>query len=167
MEHPTKEEVIEYFKNAKKIHFNNYIYKDLPPCEFDISTLRYAEIDEEAGFYCEEALGIDTNSDILMYDHVTRKYADILEYKEDVNFDTPTSSGNTERPTRYSSREVNGMDVIDLIEYWGLNFCEGNILRYLLRIKGQDISDMKKIIVYANRYIEILKKNNYTDKHEW
>jgi hypothetical protein len=52
---------------------------------------------------------------------------------------------------RYSSREVHGMDVIDLCKHWDLNFNEGSILKYLLRKKGQDISDMAKIIDFATR----------------
>ena len=59
-----------------------------------------------------------------------------------------------ERPERYKSREVNGMDVIDLVNHWGLNFSQGNILKYLLRDKGEDLSDMKKIVQYAQREVE-------------
>lgn len=58
-----------------------------------------------------------------------------------------------DRPKRYKSKEVQGMDVIDLVNYWGLSFCEGNILKYLLRDKNDDINDLKKIIVYAQREI--------------
>ena len=58
---------------------------------------------------------------------------------------------------RYSSRKINGLDVIDLIKHWDLNFNEGNILKYLLRKKGVDISDMKKIADYANREAEHLQ----------
>lgn len=58
------------------------------------------------------------------------------------------------KPQRYASREVNGMDVIDLVKHWNLNFNEGNILKYLLRDKGQDISDLEKIIDYAQREIK-------------
>ena len=60
---------------------------------------------------------------------------------------------------RYSSRKINGLDVIDLIEHWDLNFNEGNILKYLLRKKGDDISDMKKIADYANREAEHLQND--------
>jgi len=63
------------------------------------------------------------------------------------------------KPERYSSVEINGMDVIDLIKYWGLNFNEGNILKYLLRKKDEDISDMKKIAVYAKREADYLETN--------
>lgn len=55
------------------------------------------------------------------------------------------------RPERYKSREVDGMDVIDLIKYWDLNSNEGNILKYLLRDKGEDAEDMNKIADYAQR----------------
>jgi len=63
---------------------------------------------------------------------------------------------NGKRPTRYASREVNGMDVIDLIEHWNLDFCRGNILKYLLRQKNQDESDLEKIIDYAQRKLKQL-----------
>ena len=50
------------------------------------------------------------------------------------------------------------MDVIDLVEHWNLSFAEGNILKYLLRDKGEDIQDLEKIKVYADRRIKQLKK---------
>jgi len=62
------------------------------------------------------------------------------------------------KPKRYASREVNGMDVIDLAEHWNLNFQEANILKYLLRDKGQDYEDMIKIVDYATREAELIKK---------
>ncbi len=68
------------------------------------------------------------------------------------------SKEDLSRPTRYSSREVNGMDVIDLVKHWGLNFNEGNILKYLLRNKGEDASDLEKIIDYAKRELEYKNK---------
>lgn len=61
------------------------------------------------------------------------------------------------RPARYSAVEVDGKDVIDLVKHWNLNFNEGNILKYLLRKKDQDISDMNKIEVFAGREKEYLK----------
>jgi len=67
---------------------------------------------------------------------------------------------NNEKPKRYASREVNGMDVIDLAEHWNLNFQEANILKYLLRDKGQDYEDMLKIVDYATREAELIKKRN-------
>ena len=63
-----------------------------------------------------------------------------------------------DRPERYASREEHGMDVIDLAEHWKLGNCEFNILKYLLRDKGEDIEDLEKIKVYADRRIIQLKK---------
>ena len=62
-----------------------------------------------------------------------------------------------DKPERYKSREVHGLDVIDLVNYWGLNFQEGNILKYLLRDKGEDESDLEKIIDYAQRELKRLR----------
>ncbi len=62
-----------------------------------------------------------------------------------------------EKPERYKKKEVHGMDVIDLVNYWGLNFQEGNILKYLLRDKGEDESDLEKIIDYAQRELKRLR----------
>lgn len=62
-----------------------------------------------------------------------------------------------DKPERYKSREVHGMDVIDLVDYWGLSFQEGNMLKYLLRDKGEDESDFEKIIDYAQRELKRLR----------
>ena len=59
-----------------------------------------------------------------------------------------------EKPERYKKKEVHGMDVIDLVNFWVLNFQEGNILKYLLRDKGEDESDLEKIIDYAQRELK-------------
>jgi len=66
-------------------------------------------------------------------------------------------SDKREIPQRYASRTVHGMDIIDLVKHWELNFNEGSILKYLLRDKGEDISDMGKIADFANRELKHLK----------
>ena len=63
-----------------------------------------------------------------------------------------------QKPNYYKEREVNGMDVIDLIKHWDLNFNEGNILKYLLRDKENRIKDLTKIVDYTNREINYLNK---------
>ena len=69
---------------------------------------------------------------------------------------------NPDRPSRYSSREVHGMDVIDLIKHWDLNFNEGNILKYLLRDKDEDVLDMEKIEIYAARELKHIRYEKET-----
>lgn len=69
-----------------------------------------------------------------------------------------------DRPKRYSSREVSGMDVIDLVKHLNLDFNEGNILKYLLRDKGEDIQDLEKIIDYAQRQLKFKKDEAEANK---
>lgn len=42
-----------------------------------------------------------------------------------------------------------------IIDSWGLNFYEGNILKYLLRRKGNRVEDLQKLIHYAEKLIEL------------
>ncbi len=73
------------------------------------------------------------------------------------------------KPEHYQKNTINGLDVIDMIKIFNLNFNEGNILKYLLRKKNQDIEDLTKIIDYANRelkHLNELKKDTET-LHGW
>jgi len=47
----------------------------------------------------------------------------------------------------------------DIIDSWDLNFYEGNILKYLLRRKNNRIEDLKKMIHYAQKLLEIEEGN--------
>ena len=82
----------------------------------------------------------------------------ILGHSFEAKFMKDSSELIASTPERYSSRNVNGMDVIDLVKHWGLNFNEGNILKYLIRDKGQDVEDLQKIINYAKRELEYRNK---------
>ena len=63
------------------------------------------------------------------------------------------------KPKHYKDRTINNLDVIDIVKEWGLNFNEGNILKYLVRTKGQRKSDLIKIIDYAQRELNHLEEN--------
>lgn len=67
-------------------------------------------------------------------------------------------------PKRYAKRTINGKDVIDIVKELNLNFNEGNILKYLLRDKGEDEQDLEKIIVYAKRELQYLQKKAVEDR---
>jgi hypothetical protein len=43
----------------------------------------------------------------------------------------------------------------DIIDSWKLNFYEGNIIKYLLRRKNSRVEDLKKMIHYAEKLLEI------------
>ena len=68
------------------------------------------------------------------------------------------------KPDRYTKRTINGKDVIDMVKELNLNFNEGNILKYLLRDKGQDKEDLEKIIDYANRELIYLEKQEVQNR---
>ena len=68
------------------------------------------------------------------------------------------------KPERYTKRTINGKDVIDMVKELNLNFNEGNILKYLLRDKGQDVEDLEKIIDYANRELIYLEKQKVQNR---
>jgi len=46
----------------------------------------------------------------------------------------------------------------DIIDEYGLNFYEGNILKYLLRKKGSRVEDIGKLIHYAEKELSNLEK---------
>ena len=73
------------------------------------------------------------------------------------------------KPEHYKKNTINGKDVIDMIKIFNLNFNEGNILKYLLRKKNQDIEDLKKVIDYATRelnHLKELKKDTQNQQNE-
>jgi len=148
MTKPTLEEVKEYFKNASKI-------KDIDGDIISMDNIDYRGIHEYLGEYyvCHDSL---FGNNVFVW-HTENGYSEILEYKENYNHTKTDKLKDINvkfeelKPKHYKSREVNGMDVIDLVKHWSLNFNEGNILKYLLRDKGEDKSDLKKIIQYAKR----------------
>lgn len=53
----------------------------------------------------------------------------------------------------------NGLEVIDVIESFGLSYKEGNVLKYLLRWqKKGGVEDLKKAQWYLNRLINEVDK---------
>ena len=56
-------------------------------------------------------------------------------------------------PSHYNQGKI---EVIDAIEEWDLNFCEGNVIKYVARSrhKGERVQDLKKALWYLNRLIE-------------
>lgn len=60
-------------------------------------------------------------------------------------------------PTHYTSGPI---EVIDIIEGFGLGFCLGNVIKYILRspLKGAELQDLKKAEWYLKREIGRLEK---------
>lgn len=59
-------------------------------------------------------------------------------------------------PSHYNK----GIEAIDIIESWELNFSLGNAIKYILRAphKGKQLEDLQKASWYINREIERLAK---------
>tara|TARA_Y100000034_G_C6531323_1_gene228938 strand:- start:10 stop:225 length:216 start_codon:yes stop_codon:yes gene_type:complete len=55
-------------------------------------------------------------------------------------------------PKHYNQGKI---EVIDAIEDWDLNFCEGNVIKYVARHrhKGEPMQDLKKALWYIERLI--------------
>ena len=53
----------------------------------------------------------------------------------------------------------NGIETIDAIEAWGLNYRLGNVVKYVSRAgkKGDALTDLKKAAWYLNREISKLE----------
>ena len=71
-----------------------------------------------------------------------------------------------EEQVNHPSHYVKGIEPIEVIESWNLNFSLGNAIKYILRspYKGKQIEDLEKARWYIDREInrlkdEMVKKN--------
>ena len=72
-----------------------------------------------------------------------------MQDRKDMEFD------NVKKPMHYNQ----GIEPIDIIESWDLNFSLGNAIKYILRspYKGKQIEDLEKARWYIDREINRLK----------
>jgi hypothetical protein len=63
-----------------------------------------------------------------------------------------------DHPQHYNQGKI---EVIDAIEDWSLNFCEGNVIKYVARHrhKGEPLKDLRKARWYIDRLIAEVEKN--------
>jgi hypothetical protein len=61
--------------------------------------------------------------------------------------------------------QANGLQTMDIIEAYGLNYPEGNVLKYLLRWRKKNgLEDLLKAKWYLERTIENERANNSATK---
>ena len=75
-----------------------------------------------------------------------------------------------EEQVNHPSHYNQGIEAIDIIESWDLNFSLGNAIKYILRspYKGKQIEDLEKARWYIDREINRLKdKETYKKEEEW
>ena len=66
---------------------------------------------------------------------------------------------NKEEKVNHPSHYNQGIEAIDIIESWGLNFSLGNAIKYILRApyKDKQIEDLEKAKWYIEREINRVK----------
>ena len=69
-------------------------------------------------------------------------------------------SNKVNHPTHY--RSDSGIEAIDAIEAWGLNFNLGNVIKYTCRagLKSNHLEDLKKAAWYLQREISNVQRTN-------
>jgi len=60
-------------------------------------------------------------------------------------------------------RQHEGLQPWDIIDAYGLDFYEGNILKYLLRVKGDRLEDLRKCAHYIAKKIELVEAAQFGD----
>lgn len=102
--------------------------------------------------YCDDA-----NEDAGTKDEVCRKCwnREYVAYSEKTKQDV--TKENVEHPSHYNAHNI---EVIDFIQDWELNFCLGNVIKYVCRspYKGTQIEDLKKAREYLDFEIKRLEK---------
>lgn len=67
-----------------------------------------------------------------------------------------------QKPAHYNSGKFETIDVIidTLGEYEAINYCHGNVLKYVIRMwhKGSPVKDAQKAQWYLNKMVELLEK---------
>lgn len=74
--------------------------------------------------------------------------------EEQLAFDFMSKDENEiDHPHHYTA---GGIEVFDFIQSWGLDFAEGNVVKYVVRgpFKGNRLKDLKKARWYLNKLIE-------------
>ena len=75
-----------------------------------------------------------------------------------------------EEQVNHPSHYVKGIEPIEVIESWDLNFSLGNAIKYILRsqYKGKQLEDLEKAKWYLEREISRLKdKEAHRKEEEW
>jgi hypothetical protein len=70
------------------------------------------------------------------------------------NMNVPSKSQQTEKQVGGSHYTKYSIQPWDIIDCYNLDFYEGNVLKYLLRVKGDRLEDLEKARHYLDKIIE-------------
>ena len=146
---PTLEEVKEYFKNAKevrclcdnKIYLTNEMIKDF-------------YYHESIGWWFDVLLFEDTIMDVLVWDVLENKFAEIISYKEE----TSENIGHLETPKHYDNSKGS---IYQFCENQKLNSYEFDIIKRVVRSrkKGNFKEDLEKTKHLIDLYLKEYENN--------
>ena len=105
--------------------------------------------------------GLMTKDDFLSFDHQYKDDFMVKKFRESMEKNCREKTIEmVDHPKHYQSKH--GVEVIDIIEEFGLGFHLGNVIKYVLRAghKSNELEDLEKAKWYLERVID-LKKTEY------
>ena len=102
--------------------------------------------------------GLMTKEDFLSFDHQYKDDFRVRKFRESMEKTVEREAIEmVDHPKHYQSKH--GVEVIDIIEEFGLGFHLGNVVKYVLRAghKSNELEDLEKAKWYLERVIELKK----------
>ena len=102
--------------------------------------------------------GLMTKEDFLSFDHQYKDDFRVRKFRESMEKTVEREAIEmVDHPKHYQSKH--GVEVIDIIEEFGLGFHLGNVIKYVLRAghKNDELEDLEKAKWYLERVIDLKK----------
>ena len=102
--------------------------------------------------------GLMTKEDFLSFDHQYKDDFRVRKFRESMEKTVEREAIEmVDHPKHYQSKH--GVEVIDIIEEFGLGFHLGNVIKYVLRAghKSNELEDLEKAKWYLERVIGLKK----------
>ena len=133
------------------------IFSDYGIIGFDWS-LTTNNVGEWTFFKSPVSDGLMTKEDFLSFDHQYKDNFMVKKFRESMGKNCREKTIEmVDHPKHYQSK--NGVEVIDIIEEFGLGFHLGNVIKYVLRAghKSNELEDLEKAKWYLERVIDLKK----------
>ena len=121
-------------------------------------TLTTNNVGEWTFFKSPVADGLMTKEDFLSFDHQYKDDFRVRKFRESMEKTVEREAIEmVDHPKHYQSKH--GVEVIDIIEEFGLGFHLGNVIKYVLRAghKSNELEDLEKAKWYLERVIDLKK----------
>ena len=153
-----KRELIELERKPSSVTTKRrLIFSDCGIIGFDW-TLTTNNVGEWTFFKSPVTDGLMTKEDFLSFDHQYKDDFIVKKFRESMGKTVEKETIEmVNHPKHYQSKH--GVEVIDIIEEFGLGFHLGNVIKYVLRAghKSNELEDLEKAKWYLERVIGIKK----------